>query len=34
VDGAAADVDVDVVVGDHAGEPLADAAQAYDDVAR
>ena len=27
VDGAAADVDVDVVVGDHAREPLADAAQ-------
>ena len=28
VDGAAPDVDVDVVVGDHAGEPLADPAQA------
>ena len=32
VDGASTDVDVDVVVGDHAGEPLADAAQADGDV--
>ena len=31
VDGAAPDVDVDVVVGDHAGEALADPAQAHGD---
>ena len=34
VDGAAPDVDVDVVVGDHTGEPLADPAQADGDRRR
>ena len=34
VDGAAPDVDVDVVVGDHAGEPLADPTQADGDRRR